>query len=48
VVEREKVSTKTLSEVRNDIQEILFKEKLKKRLEDWTSNLKKNAYISIR
>ncbi len=48
VVARDEVSVKPLAEVRNEIQEIIFKEKFKKRLEDWASNLKKNAYISIR
>jgi peptidyl-prolyl cis-trans isomerase SurA len=48
VVEREQVSVKPISEVRTQIQDILFKEKLKTRLEDWMKSLKKNAYISIR
>ena len=48
VVEREQVSVKPLAEARNEVQDTLFKEKFKKRLEEWTSALKKNAYISIR
>lgn len=48
VIEKEKVSVKPLLEVRDEIQESIFKEKFKQRLEEWTSNLKKNAYISIR
>jgi parvulin-like peptidyl-prolyl isomerase len=48
VVERQRSSVKPLSEVRVQIQDILFKDKLKERLETWIQNLKKNAYISIR
>lgn len=48
VVERDQFSVKPISEVRNQIQDILFKEKLRERLESWMSSLKKNAYISIR
>lgn len=48
VVERDQFSVKPISEVRNQIQDILFKEKLRERLETWMSSLKKNAYISIR
>jgi peptidyl-prolyl cis-trans isomerase SurA len=48
VVERQKFSVKPLEEVRDEVQDILFKEKLSKRLEVWIQNLKKNAYISIR
>ena len=48
VVERKKFSLKPLSEVRGQIQDVLFKEKLKTRLESWMQTLKKNAYISIR
>ena len=48
ITERQKFSVKPLSEVRDLIQDILFKEKFKTRLESWLTNLKKNAYISIR
>jgi len=48
VVERDQFSVKPISEVRNRIQDILFKEKLRERLESWMGSLKKNAYISIR
>ncbi len=48
VVEREKFSVKPLPEVRDQIQDVLFKDKLKERLDAWIKNLKKNAYISIR
>jgi parvulin-like peptidyl-prolyl isomerase len=48
VVERQKTAIKPLADVQNQIQELLFKEKLKKRLESWIATLKKNAYISIR
>ncbi len=48
VVERQRSSVKPLSEVRTQIQDIIFKNKMKERLEEWLKNLKKNAYISIR
>ncbi|MBI3252062.1 MAG: peptidylprolyl isomerase [Candidatus Omnitrophica bacterium] len=48
VVERQKFSVKPLSEVRGEVQDKLFKEKLGVRLDAWMKNLKKNAYISIR
>ena len=48
VVDRQISSIKPISEVRGQIQEQLFKEKMSARLEKWISDLKKNAYISIR
>lgn len=48
VIERQKFSVKPISEVRDQIQDVIFKEKLKVRLDSWMNNLKKNAYISIR
>ena len=48
VVERQKSSVRPLTEVRDQVQDILFKEKLKKRLDSWLQGLKKDAYISIR
>ena len=48
VVERQPSSLKPISEVRLDIQEKLFKQKMKWRLESWIESLKKSAYISIR
>lgn len=48
VVERQKFSVKPLEEVRDEIQDELFKEKLRVRLDAWIRDLKKNAYISIR
>ena len=48
VVERQRSSLKPLAEVRNSIQETIFKEKLGERLDAWIKSLKKNAYISIR
>jgi parvulin-like peptidyl-prolyl isomerase len=48
VTERQKFSVKPLSEVRNYIADIIFKNKLRTALEAWLQNLKKNAYISIR
>ena len=48
MTERKQFSVKPLSEVRSQIQDTLFKQKLRGRLEDWMKSLKKNAYISIR
>ena len=48
VSERQKFSVKPITEVREQVQDILFKEKYKARLESWLNSLKKNAYISIR
>ncbi len=48
VVDSQKFSTKPFAEVKDMIQDNLFKEKLRKRIEGWIKNLKKNAYISIR
>ena len=47
VVERKQFSVRPLSDVRGQVQDILFKERLKARLESWMQSLKKNAYISI-
>ena len=48
VVERKQFSVKPLTDVRAQVQDVIFKEKLKTRLESWLQSLKKNAYISIR
>lgn len=48
VIDRQQSSVKPLAEVRDKIHDILFKEKLDKRLDEWIGGLKKNAYISIR
>lgn len=48
VVQKEQSTLKPLAEVKDEIQDLLFKQKLKQRLEAWTEGLKKNAYISIR
>ncbi len=48
VLERNRFSVKPLAEVRGQVQDVLFKEKLDERLESWMRSLKKNAYISIR
>ncbi len=48
LVERKDVSVKPIADVRPQIQDILFKQKLRDRLESWMQTLKKNAYISIR
>ena len=48
ILEKETSSVKPLSEVREQIQDQLFREKTNVRLEKWISDLRKNAYISIR
>lgn len=48
VAEREKSSVRPIAEVRDLIQDKLFKEKLNQRIGAWIQSLKKNAYISIR
>lgn len=48
VTGRQKFSVKPLTEARDEIQDILFKNKLSVRFESWLNDLKKNAYISIR
>ncbi len=48
VVEKQTASLKPLTETREDIQDKLFKQKLKWRLDSWIESLKKSAYISIR
>lgn len=48
LVERKEVSIKPIADVRSQIQDILFKQKLRDKLESWMLSLKKNAYISIR
>ncbi|HTL71205.1 MAG TPA: peptidylprolyl isomerase [Candidatus Eisenbacteria bacterium] len=48
VVEKQKSSVRPLAEVRDKIQDKIFRDKLGKRLEEWIQTLKKNAYISIR
>jgi len=47
VLERKQFSIKPISDVRGQIQDIIFKEKFKTHLESWMQSLKKNAYISI-
>jgi parvulin-like peptidyl-prolyl isomerase len=48
VVDTQKFAVKPLAEVRDQIQDVIFKEKLKVRLDQWIKDLRKNAYISIR
>ncbi|MCG3176334.1 MAG: Chaperone SurA [Candidatus Omnitrophica bacterium] len=48
VLEKQPASLRSLSDVRSEIQDRLFKQKLKKRLDTYVEDLKKNAYISIR
>ncbi|MFA6078780.1 MAG: peptidylprolyl isomerase [Candidatus Omnitrophota bacterium] len=37
-----------LSEVRRDVEEAVFREKIKGRIKDWVDGLKKNAYIAYK
>lgn len=37
-----------LSEVRQEVEEAIFREKVKDRIKDWVANLKKNAYIAFK
>ena len=48
ILEKETSSVKPISEVREQIQDRLFRDKTNVRLEKWISDLRKNAYISIR
>ena len=48
IVNREKSSLKPIADVRDLIQDKLFKQKLGVRIEVWIKNLKMHAYISIR
>ncbi len=48
VIDREQLTVKPIADVRADIQDRLFKMKLKERLTSWIQELKKSAYISIR
>lgn len=48
VVERQRFSVKPLVEVKDQIQDLIFKKKMRERLETWVASLRKNAYISIR
>lgn len=48
VVDRETSSVRPLSEVRDQIQEMLSRQKFETRMNAWLKDLKKNAYISIR
>lgn len=48
IVERKQFAIKPISEVRDEIQDIIFREKMRNRLDKWIASLKKNAYISIR
>ncbi|MBI4971056.1 MAG: peptidylprolyl isomerase [Candidatus Omnitrophica bacterium] len=48
VEERQEGKKRTLDECRAEIQEILFREKAKKRFDEWMKELKAKAYISIR
>lgn len=46
--EKVESTVKPLDEVRDEINERLYREKSTKRFKEWISNLKKEAYISIR
>ena len=48
ILERDQASVRALADVRSEIQDTLFKQKVKKKLDTWIENLKKSAYISIR
>ena len=48
VIERSKASGKPFADVKDQIQDKLFREKLKERLDHWIDGLKKTAYISVR
>ncbi len=48
VAERQKTSVKPLSDVRQEINDKLFRKKLDERLGAWIADLKKGAYVSIR
>lgn len=48
VIEKEQSVIKPLSDVKDQIQEAIFKEKMRQRLDAWMQGLKNNAYISIR
>ncbi len=47
VLEKEASSARPLADVRNEIQDTIFKEKVKRKLDTWIAGLRKNAYISI-
>lgn len=40
--------TLTISEVRHDIEESVFREKVNQKIKGWVENLKKNAYIAFK
>ena len=48
VNEKQQFSIRPLTDVRNDIQDRLFKKKMQERMSGWLTELKKTAYISIR
>ncbi len=48
VDEKQEGKKKNLDEVRLEIQEIIYRDKAKKRFDEWMRDLKEKAYISIR
>ncbi len=48
VEEKIESQEKGIDDVKDDIQNILFQQKLKERFNEWISKLKKDAYISIK
>ncbi|MBI5143667.1 MAG: peptidylprolyl isomerase [Candidatus Omnitrophica bacterium] len=48
VEEKRERKTLSLSEVRNDVEEAVFREKVKDRLKGWLEALRKNAYIAFK
>jgi peptidyl-prolyl cis-trans isomerase SurA len=47
VVEREEEGVKSLEQVRNAIESILYREELERRYSVWISELRKKAYTKI-
>lgn len=48
VEERRESRSLTLSEVRRDIEDMIFREKIRGKLKGWVEGLKKNAYIAFK
>jgi parvulin-like peptidyl-prolyl isomerase len=48
VDERRERQTLGLAEVKREVEEGVYREKVKDKIKDWVGNLKKNAYISFK
>ena len=48
VEDRRERRSMQLSEVRQDVEEAIFREKIRGKIKDWIESLKKNAYIEFR